>query len=559
MPRKENIDIAILVPKDDELNAFKVAFDIELEKSDGELNAGKLYYKFNFQMESQDTTLSLVVILLNDQGNNISSSITEQILSTFNPTITILVGTAAGCEEKIEIGDVVISSLVIDFSEWRYEEQQTPRTKQHIPPEKISVDLKRFLNEKFEKVDFISASKLKLEELYEYEEIIEKFSSPETKVEVKAIASSNILYLNRDLLQIVWENDDRLRCIDMESGGFGGVCKASSGIQWLVIRGISDFGTPQSKKENYRLAASINACIFLKMFLENGLKETHPRWIKIPESDETILSEENFYSKYDVISFLKEEIHKRIGVDLSNIEITNTISFADLESICRGRSEDAESHYEILSEIREKYFTDKYLSYNYENDLRGLIPYWAQEFNTILRLLTIDLSNSIIIDIGISNGLEVEYLFQNVKKLIGVDVSQQMLDKVQEKFPWISIIHNPAEKLTDVKTNYVDVYISLRTYQSSLLDIPQALREMQRVLKPGGIVILSIANGFIQIENSEKKIIRGLLIPGTKNHVDKNLSLKIGERILIKLNQMGFEQTGIKSEKTDVYVWGRKP
>ncbi len=561
MSEKKSIDIAIIIPKDDEFKAFKTAFDLELSKSDGELPGGKLYYRFNLQIEIQDSIsqLSLIAIFLNDQGNNISSSITEQILAKFDPTLIFLVGTAAGREEKIKIGDIIISSLVIDASAWRYEEEPTPRTKQHNPPEKILVDLKRYLGEIFLKDEYFAILKSKLEELYDDTEIIEIFDDTETKIDVNVIASSEFLHLNPTFLQKIWDIDDRIRCIDMESGGFGEVCKGSIGKQWLIVRGISDYGSPQSKKEEYRLASSIKAFLFLKMFLEKGLKEVHPKWIRIPESEETILSQENFYAKYDIISFLKKEIKSQIGIDLFNIELTSSISLADLESICVGRSKDIENYHNILSQIREKYFTDKYLDYSYENDLRGLMPYWAIELNNISKLLIIDLNSSNIIDVGIGNGLEIQYLFKDVKELTGVDISRQMLDKVKEKFPWVKLIHNPAENLGDISTNYADVYISLRTFQSSLLDIPHALREMQRVLKPRGTVILSIANGFVHEKNGEKKIIRGLLSLGSNYQVDKNLSLKIAKKILVKLNQMGFEQTGIKSEKTDVYIWGKNP
>lgn len=561
MERKENVDIVILIPKDDEFKAFKASFDLELNRSDGELQGGKLYFRFNLQIKIQDSPsqLSLVAVFLNDQGNNITSSITEQILAKFDPTLIFLVGTAAGHEDKIKIGDIIISSLVIDASEWRYGEEPTPRTKQHNPPEKVLVDLKRYLGELFLKDDYFTILKSKLEELYEDTEILEIFNDLETNIDVKAIASSDFLHLNTDFLQKVWNIDDRIRCVDMESGGFGEVCKGSIGKQWLVVRGISDYGTSQSKREEYRLASSIKAFLFLKMFLEVGLKETHPKWIKIPESEETTLSQENFYTKYDIISFLKQEIKSQLGIDLFNIELTSSISLADLESICAGRNKGVENYCNILSEIREKYFTDKYLDYSYENDLRGLIPYWASELNSIFRLLTININSSVIIDVGIGNGLEIQYLFDDIKELTGVDISKKMLDKISEDFSWVKLIHNSAEDLHEIETNYADVYISLRTFQSSLLDIPQALREMQRVLKPRGIVILSIANGFVHEKDGEKKIIRGLLSQGSKFQVDKNLSLKIAKKILVKLNQMGFEQTGIKSEKTDVYIWGKNP
>lgn len=558
---KEKIDIAILIPKDDEFKAFKSAFELDFKKSDGKLNREKFYYKFalNIGIQESISSISLVVVFLNDQGNLISSRITKHIIDEFDPVLLFLVGTAAGREGKVEIGDVVISSQIVDCQEMRLDEKKTPRIRLYEVPENILVDIKRYLGEFFSIEKYYSSLNVILEKLYDKNNLPKLFLNPQTAFKVGGIASSNYLHLDKTILETFWNIDERMRCIDMESAGFGSVCRNSIQKQWMVIRGVSDYGTLLSKKEEYRVAAAAKASYFLKTFLQYGLRESHPRRIRIPESEDSKLSLDNFYAKYDIISFLKEEIKNNLNIDLSNIELTSSISLTDLESICIGRGKKNKDFHEILSNIREKYFTLKYLNYDYDNDLRGIIPYWSTEVIDIFNRLYIDIRSCIVMDVGIGNGLEVPYLFKQVRKLIGVDISGPMLKKVKEKFPLIRSVHNSAEDLNEIDTNYVDVYISLRTFQSSLFYIAQALREMQRVLKPKGIVILSIANGFVNKIDNEKKIVRGLLIPGSKNLTDKNTPFRIANGILEKLNETGFENTGIMSEKTDIYIWGQKP
>lgn len=561
MTQEEIVDIVILIPKDDEFKAFISAFGLRLEKSDGALRGGQLFYKFNFPTEIGDSIsdVSINVVFINDQGNEISSSITEQVLIRFDPALIFLLGTAAGREDKVKIGDVIISSLVIDAQEWRIGEEHTARPEHHTPPEKIIVDVRRYIGETFHKDDYLSILNDNVKDLYQESKNLEIFLNPRTKLEVGVISSSNNLYINPKYLQKVWDIDDRIRCVDMESGGFGKVCKSYQQKQWLVVRGVSDYGTKESKQEKFRVAAAFKAALFLKMFISNGLKEAHPKWIRIPESEQVKLSFDNFYAQYDIISFLKREIKERLNLDLTEIEINSSISFTDLVFICKGRDKQGSDHYKILSEIREKYFTEKYLNYTYENDLRGIILHWAIEVFSIINLLSIDLRSSVILEVGVGNGVEIPFLFKDVIELIAVDISSAMLEEVKKKNSYVNIVHNPAEKLDDIDTNSIDLYISLRTYQSSLFDISQSLREMQRVLKPKGTVILSIANGFVNEIEGKKKIIRGLLIPNSAGLADKDAPLKIAKRILKKLNQLGFEHTGIKSEKTDVYIWGQKP
>ncbi len=561
MSQEEFVDVVIIIPKDDELKAFISAFDLKLEKSDGELREGQLFYKFNFPTRIGESFLEISInaVLINDQGNEISSSITEQAIAKFDPVLIFLLGTAAGREGKIKIGDVIVSSLVIDASEWRIDEDHTPRTRHHTPPEKIIVDVKRFIGETFKKEDYLSTLEDTLQDLYKDGDILKIFLNPGTKIEVGIVSSTGNLYINPDYLEKVWGIDDRIRCVDMESGGFGRVCTSYQQKQWLIFRGVSDYGTKDSKKDEYRVAAAFKAAMFLKMFIANGLKETHPKWIRIPESERLKLSTDNFYAQYDIISFLKHEIKEKTNLDLTYIEIHSSISFTDLLSICRGRDKKSIDYYKILSEIREKYFTEKYLNYSYRNDLRGIIHHWSIEFFSIINLLSIDLRSSIILDVGVGNGLEIPFLFKEIKELIAVDISKVMLEELKKKDPYVKVVHNPAENLDDIDTNSIDLYISLRTYQSSLFDINQSLREMQRVLKQKGAVILSIANGFVNEIEGRKKIIRGLLIPGGTGLVDKDVPLKIAKNIIWKLNQIGFEYTGIKSEKTDVYIWGQKP
>jgi len=561
MHQSQPIDIVILVPKEDELRALEWAFDSDFSKSDGKLSGGKLYYLLETSIPGPHgkSNISIAVVFINDQGNSITSTITEQVLQQLDPCILFLIGTAAGRTGRVAIGSVVVSSLIVDAQEWRIDEDTNPRTRHHEPPEEIRTDVGRFIGKTLSRKDWHKQLLGMPVTLCDQDNAAKEIWTDVPNAQVKLIASSNYLHLKPEFLNRVWDIDDRIRCIDMESGGFGNACRTSAQRQWLVIRGISDYGTPDSKKEMYRVPSAVSASIFLRMFIENGLVECHPHWLRVPESDKSELSSENFYAHFSVRTTLVNGIEERLGIDLSKIDLGRSLSLADFQALCLARGAERLDVQKVLSKIREDYFTVKYKDYTYENDLRGLIPHWEDEVKAILKSFSVNLATSVVLDVGAGNGLEIPYLFNETLDLIALDVSLQMLEAVKREFPKFRTVHNTAEDMPDIDTESIDVYISLRTYQSSLFDIPAALREAQRVLKPRGILIISIANGFVDWEGDRKKVVRGLLIPGSSQIVDRSTPRKIADQVVDKLTDFGFESIGYSSAKTDIYIWGQKP
>jgi hypothetical protein len=68
----------------------------------------------------------------------------------------------------------------------------------------------------------------------------------------------------------IWQSVPTGRAYDMEAAGFA-LAAANNGVQWLVVRGISDHGTPATKSDFHRAVAAGIAARFLAEFLEHGL------------------------------------------------------------------------------------------------------------------------------------------------------------------------------------------------------------------------------------------------------------------------------------------------
>ena len=100
------------------------------------------------------------------------------------------------------------------------------------------------------------------------------------------------------------------------------------------------------------------------------------------------------------------------------------------------------------------------------------------------------------------------------KNITFVDIAPNGLEKIKKKIPDSQVVISRAENLSTLSDNSYELYVSLRTYNSSFFDVRQALEEASRVLKHNAVIIISIANGFLCPE--QKIIISGLIFPGTE-------------------------------------------
>jgi SAM-dependent methyltransferase len=107
--------------------------------------------------------------------------------------------------------------------------------------------------------------------------------------------------------------------------------------------------------------------------------------------------------------------------------------------------------------------------------------------------------------------------------------------------------------MADIPNASADIYVSLRTFQSSFLDIHEAVHEAYRVLAPGGIFMASIANAYMD----GNSLIRGLM-PHNAKYVDLDRAHDLINQIRHQLTKLRFDEVGVHTGKAEEYVFGRK-
>ena len=93
-----------------------------------------------------------------------------------------------------------------------------------------------------------------------------------------------------------------------------------------------------------------------------------------------------------------------------------------------------------------------------------------------------------VLEIGVGSGLNLPFYSRNVERLVGLDPSPKLLSMVRRNLKRnaspVELIEGSAEAIP-LKTNSVDTVVTTWTL-CSIPDADRALREMHRVLRPGG-------------------------------------------------------------------------
>jgi len=100
--------------------------------------------------------------------------------------------------------------------------------------------------------------------------------------------------------------------------------------------------------------------------------------------------------------------------------------------------------------------------------------------------------NDVTLEVGIGTGLNLP-LYPPAARLIGIDLSQEMLDKAVERVQTLAMPNVTLKFMDATALDFGDNEFdkALATYTISAVPDPVAvLREMRRVVKPGGVIVI---------------------------------------------------------------------
>ncbi|KQV73866.1 hypothetical protein ASC61_01920 [Aeromicrobium sp. Root344] len=363
----------------------------------------------------------------------------------------------------------------------------------------------------------------------------------------------------------LWQHEERASAYDMECGGFGREMQHESGLAWAVVRSVSDFGFDKSNAESgMRTASALLAATFIREFIASGISKSHPRALRPAQTTSPKLSPQQHYSQHSASDYFANRLSDEFGFSLPVSLLSRELSLGDVAIHLSAQGLDRDEANRFLEVLRVEYFESKYLEYDYSLDIRGYFgDYWYQEIREMLAWYGYEnLVGRSLLDVGCGNGLEIGPLVEvcSPSDVTGVDLSRQMLARARERHPEMTTIACSADALNGIESDSVDAYMSLRTYMSRFFDVPAALREAYRVLKPGGLLLISIANGYLDYSaDGAPHVVTGLKEVGGSSFVSADRPFELLTRYHRQIRSLGFERLHVLSKLTDVYIGALKP
>ena len=117
--------------------------------------------------------------------------------------------------------------------------------------------------------------------------------------------------------------------------------------------------------------------------------------------------------------------------------------------------------------------------------------------------------NSHIIDVGASEGYEVANQKFNVTCL---EPSNLLCKKGKNKFEHMNFMTGTSDRLP-IKNHCIDVYLSLRTWCIAGVLADESMEEAKRILKPNGLIIISLPMRFKSEERTLEQSIEDRINP----------------------------------------------
>jgi nucleoside phosphorylase len=285
------IDVLIIsvIPK--EFEALDYVFDFTNDKSlEAEFNFDgiRIWPKIIEQKVNGNLKLKVHFAMIGAAGNVLSGLFMNSILNKVSPDLVVLCGIAAGNATKINIYSSIVGNNVVYYelqklkSDGKIDFRVKPSTLPARSLKDISHLLMREKEWKQSLIEFLD--KIEIDE----QDFIDKgwiTSSWKDSLQLKdgVIASGEKLLADghtlSSLAQII-NIDKNLIAGEMESTGFCEACHQKGISQYMVFRGISDYGGAEKADEindKYQIIAALSSAALLQQYLQfiyvpSGLK-----------------------------------------------------------------------------------------------------------------------------------------------------------------------------------------------------------------------------------------------------------------------------------------------
>lgn len=557
--------LLVTILPDDELPAVLAAFDLDPAVQPVPLGDWLSYRATVQSSRRPDSALDVLIVCLVKAGVVVTELSVARLFHTPKPDLALLVGCACGRDDTTKLCDVVVSAGgVYYYGPVGGDGNPRPELKQ--PDRSLTNWVEVQLTQaKLKKYGWLESMQAAFQTLKKHEPKAELPETLDPSVHFRKIASSEKIVTSADVKKLA-KADGTIYAGEKEGFGFANVCDTEPGLQkrWLVIRGVSDFGDKQ-QREQWKLGATVTAASFARCliqqfddFLFNVVaSERTANRISPSAGTDNRLPQHSLFSRKPIPDLMRIA-SRDDGLDLSSVRFTRELTISQLERICSGTNSK-----KILRDARARAYGAKYGKRAQTEDERyTLVGFenWQREFIQVLKqaIAPCEMSGLDVLDVGIGTGTELRELVGQVRSLIVVDIAQAALQTAKSllKLESANAKCCAGEDLKGIRNGSIDLYISLRTFQSTLFDRERALAEARRVLRPGGRVLLSIPTKFHDLMTN--KVTEGLLVSPEMVDVSADLPFQEADQLRRLLAASQFTGFGFCTGAVEIYAWAAR-
>lgn len=277
-------DIIILTILPVERDAVLATFGQNPRRKEDFSDRGNFYYRVPFKSSRYDIEMTAWLTMIGKPRNVPCAIFVGRLGTLFRFQNIVLMGIAGGNRARTKLGDVVTSTEVLD-NEGGVDElnwwvklgerffgrpRHQPRVQIHRHDRTCATLLRNFTAEVPE---WHSDIKRVVSEGNKGSLVFDPSDSTITS-EHKAglVQAGERLKRDGSLPQTSRNFHDKLYAVEMEGSGFAQACESEE-YDWIVFRGISDYGDPE-KRDKKQAYASVAAATLLKQFLESNFQST---------------------------------------------------------------------------------------------------------------------------------------------------------------------------------------------------------------------------------------------------------------------------------------------
>lgn len=243
-----------------------------------------------------------------------------------------------------------------------------------------------------------------------------------------------------------------------------------------------------------------------------------------------------------------------------SVEFDTTKFFDDeIKKWTKDLSPSQKKHVSSLAKKARAYaFNKKYGTYNYQNDYRSECPKWNIKFLKKILEYIPSLNNADVLSVGSNNGSELYQIFNEHSDMNFdvIEISETAVLNGRELFPEINFICQSMD-VFEPNHNYYDIYLNLRAAYCAGNDLDNIVKKAYDCLKYHGVMVFSISNGYIDVSNNCRKIIKGVYNPTTQecSNIETSRNLEwVRDAVLTN----GFTEIEIYDIDSEILLISRK-